>query len=93
VVSGAVLRLERKRGWPWFAFQPFSVEIDGSITERVRGGQTVTLSLAPGEHRIRVRFRAVVWSDPIIATAADGDQLVLTCDTDWRGYPWLALSP
>lgn len=93
MASGAVLRLERKRGWPWFAFQPFSVEIDGSIVEKVRGSQTVTLSLTPGDHRIRVRFRAVVWSDPVVVTMADGDQSVLICDTDWRGYPSLAPTP
>jgi hypothetical protein len=89
VVVGAAIRINRRPGWPWFRFQPFSIEVDGSIVEKVRGGQTVHLAVSSGEHRIRVRFRAVVWSDPVVIAMADGEESILDCDTDWRGYPWL----
>lgn len=87
--AGGIVQVDRSRGWPWFRFQPFSVELDGSIVEKVRGGQTIRVPTSSGEHRVRVRFRTTVWSDPVTITLADGEERTLQCDTDWRGYPWL----
>jgi hypothetical protein len=93
VVTGTAIRIDRRSGWPWFRFQPFSIELDGSIVDKVRGGQTVRLPVSSGEHRIRVRFRTVVWSDPVVVALAEGEERILHCDTDWRGYPSLTARP
>jgi uncharacterized Fe-S cluster-containing radical SAM superfamily protein len=58
----------------------------GSIVENVRGGQTIRHPVSSGEHRVGVRFRVVVWSDPVVVAVADGEECFLDCDTDWRGY-------
>jgi hypothetical protein len=71
-------------------FQPFAVEIDGSMFEQVRGGQSVSFPASLGEHRVRVRFRTAVWSDQVVVTLIEGQECTPECDTDWRGYPWLA---
>jgi hypothetical protein len=88
-----MIRVQRDRGWPWFRFQPFSLELDGSIVEKIGGGQSVHVPTPPGDPRVRVRFRATVWSDPVTLTLAEGEQHTLQCGTDWRGYPWLRKQP
>lgn len=85
----STIEVTRRPGWPWFRFQAFLIEMDGSIVGKIRGGQTRLVQVAAGEHRIRVRFRLVVWSDVVIVTLKQEETARLTCDTDWRGYPTL----
>jgi hypothetical protein len=89
--EGASVHIDRKTGWPWFRFQAFTVELDGSDVQTIGASQSIDLPTSPGEHRIRVRFRRVVWSDPVVVTLSEGDECVLECDTDWGGYPWLSV--
>jgi hypothetical protein len=90
MVTESAVRIDRRRGWPWFRIQPFSVELDGRIVEKMRGGQSISLPVSSGEHRIRVCFRTLVWSEPVVITLGEDEGCVLECDTDWEGYPWLA---
>ena len=78
MAAGGVVQVDRDRGWPWFRFQPFSLELDGTTVERVRGGQSVRVPTSSGEHRVRVRFRATVWSDRVTITLARGGLCALS---------------
>ena len=90
MTASATVRIDRMPGWPWFRLQPFTVELDGSNVEKIRHGKSIALSIPSGEHRVRIRFRTLVWSDPFVVTLTDGEECLLECDTDWQGYPWLA---
>ncbi len=83
----ARIEVFRVRGRWWFAFQPFTVELDGDVAGRFRGGESLLIEVSPGEHRVRLKFRTVVWSDPLTVNVSAGENLILTCRTDRRGYP------
>ena len=83
----ATIRVFRVRGRPWFAFQPFSVEVDGAVVGKLRGGKALDCEVSPGQHRVRVKFRMTVWSDVLSVSVAEGQVEVLACRNDWAGYP------
>jgi hypothetical protein len=33
---------------------------------------------------MRIRFRPVIWRDPVVVAVADGEERILECDTDRR---------
>lgn len=80
------IRIIRVRGRWWFAFQPFSIEIDGAVVGKLRGGQSLAFDVAPGQHPVRVRFRTV-WSEVLLASGGEDQEQVLMCQTDRAGYP------
>ena len=88
----AIISIRRVRGPWWFAFQPFTVEVDGVAVGKLTGGKTFAHRVSPGEHRVRVKFRIVVWSDFLVVSVGEGQELVLACRTDWRGYPSIAVA-
>jgi len=53
---------------------------------------TFDFPASPGQHRVRVKFRFVVWSDALAVSVTEGQQLGLVCRTDWRGYPSIAVA-
>ena len=87
-----VISIFRVRRLWWFAFQPFTVEIDGVAVGKITGGKTFTHKVSPGQHRVRVKFRLVAWSDFLVVSVSENQQLVLACRTDWRGYPSIAVA-
>lgn len=82
----ATVRILRVRGRWWFAFQPFTIEIDGAVVGKLRGGEALVREVSPGQHRVRVKFRTV-WSEVLLISAAQGQEQVLTSRTDRAGYP------
>lgn len=87
VEGQARIRVVRVRGPWWFAFQPFTIELDGAAIGRLRGGESLFHEVSPDEHRVRVKFRLVVWSDTLALSVTEDQELVLACRTDRRGYP------
>lgn len=83
------ITIERKPGRPWFRFQNFVIEVDRSIAGTIRGGQSLVLPVESGQHQIRIKFRMIVWSDPLFLSVEEGQEMFIACDTDWRGYPRL----
>ena len=85
----ATVHITRDRGPWWFRVQSFGIELDGALVERIRGGETRTITTPPGRHCVRVKFRMIVRSEEVSEHMEAGDQLRLECGTDRRGYPYL----
>ena len=83
----ASIKIVRVRCRWWFAFQPFTVELDGTAVGTLRGGESHAYEVASGEHRVRVKFRRVVWSEPLAVRVTSDQEVVLACRTDRWGYP------
>jgi hypothetical protein len=88
----ATIGLIRSKEHWWFGVQPFKIELDGEFVGSVYGGKSQQFEVAPGSHRVRVRFRAVVWSDELVVPAAKNSTTWITCRTDRFGYPHLDVS-
>lgn len=84
---GASITVSRLRGRWWFASQPFKLELDGVIVGKLTGGEEMTIEVDPGEHLLRVNFRLAVWSNRLRLSVPEGESRLVSCKTNWAGYP------
>jgi len=93
MTEAATIRLRRiPKRW-WFGFQPFGIELDGLLVGKITGGHATSISVPPGRHQIRVKFRVWVWSKALLVDVVAGDVVHLDCGNDRLGYPWFRYAP
>lgn len=72
----ATVELSRDRQWR-DRLRSYRVYVDGIRVARIRAGQTITLPVDTGEHRLQVR---IDWCrSPVLAIAAGRDAIRLRC--------------
>jgi hypothetical protein len=85
--QGASIRISRSQKRWWFGVQAFRIELDGAIVAKLYGGESRVIGVDPGEHVLRAKFRYVVWSDRLRVSVDEGEERVVSCQTDRLGYP------
>ena len=63
-----------------------------SLSESSREAKPFAHKVSPGQCRVRLMFRLVIWSDFQVVRVSESQQPFLARRTDWRGYPSIAVA-
>ena len=92
MISTGVIRLYRSRANPFDLGMAFTVFIDGVEVGQIWSNQVKAFDVAPGAHRVYVRFVLFRKSAELEVTLDAGTQEFLFCCTNWLAYPILRRS-
>jgi hypothetical protein len=90
-MNGTVVLNRSRRRW-WFGIQSMRIALDGEFVASLTGGDSMRVGVPEGQHSLRARFRTV-WSPAITVSVSAGEEISVSCENDWMGYPVLNLTP
>lgn len=87
VVPQAKITVRRVTWYP-DRFRSFEIEVDGTIVGKVRAGESMTIPVVAGQHRIRVK---IDWcgSETLLFEVEDGAHILFECGSTLAGWRML----